>query len=124
MMTETYETNPDHSLTFKDITAPVITIPIEATLDHNIRIDAVITGVAHDDLTPPIETTAIHLAMTHHINHITDHPHIEALQVINPEITVGHIHSCPTDLQGMNHVDQVHNPAGQEENQTPRRTQG
>ena len=36
--------------------------------------------------------------MTHHINHITDHPDIEALQVINPAITVGHIHNHPTYL--------------------------
>ena len=69
-----------------------------------------------------LETTAIDLAMTHHIDHITDHPQVEALQVINPEITVGHIHNQPTDLQGMNHTDQVHNPAGQEENHIPRRT--
>ena len=93
-------------------------IPIEATLDHNTGIDAATTGAAHDNLTPPIEATATDLTMTHHTDHITDHPHIEALQVIDPEITVDHIHDHPTDLQGTNHVDQVHNPAGQEENQT------
>ena len=69
-----------------------------------------------------IETTAIDFAVTHHINHITDHPLIEAPQVINPEITVGHIHDHPADLQGMNHVDQVHNPAGQDENHIQRRS--
>ena len=98
-------------------------IPIEATLDHNTRIETATIGAAHDDLALPIEATAIDLATTHHIDHITDHPHIEDLQVINPEITVGHIHDHPTDLQGMNHIDQVHNPIGQEENHIPRRTQ-
>ena len=59
-------------------------IHIEATLDHNIGRDAAITEAAHDDLVPHIEAMAINLTMTHHINHIADHPHIEALQVINP----------------------------------------
>ena len=62
--------------------------------------------------------------MTHGIDHITDHAHIEAFQVIDPEITVVYIHDHPTGLQGMNHVDEVHNQAGQEENHIPRRTQG
>ena len=83
-------------------------IPIEATLYHNTGIDAATTGAANNNLTHPIEATAIDLAMTHHIFHIADHPHIEAFQVIDPEITVGHI--------------QVHNPAAQSENHIPRRT--
>ena len=62
--------------------------------------------------------------MMHYIDHITDHPHIEALQVINPEIAVGHIHSHPTDLQGRTHLDQVHTPADHKKNYIPRRTQG
>ena len=61
--------------------------------------------------------------MTHHINHIADHPHIEALQVINPEMVVGHIHDHPTILQGRTHLGQVHTPADHEENHTPRGTQ-
>ena len=96
-------------------------IPIEAALYHNTGIDAATTGADHDDLTPPIEATATDLAMTHHIDYITDHPCIEALQVIDPEITVGHIHNHPTYLQDMNHVDQALNPAEQEENHIPRR---
>ena len=56
------------------------------------------------------------------ISHITDHPHIAALWVINPEIIVGHTHDHPTNLQGMNQADQVHTPTGQEEGHTPRRT--
>ena len=101
-MIETDEANLDHSLTFKDIAAQVMTIPIEAALDHNTRIDAAITGAAPDILTPPIEATAINLTVTHHIDHITDHPCIGTLQVINPQITVGHIQDHPTGLKGMN----------------------
>ena len=122
MMIETDQADLDHGLTFDDITAQVIMIPIEAALDHNSGIDAATTGAAHDNLTPPIEAIAIDLAMTYLIDHIADHSYMEALKVISPEITVGHIHNHPTDLQGMNHVDQVHNPAGQEENHIPRRT--
>ena len=55
-----------------------------ATLDHNTGIDAATRGTAHDDHAPPKEATAIDLTMIHHINHIADHPHIEALQIINP----------------------------------------
>ena len=95
VMIETDKVDPDCILTTESITAQVITIPIEATPDHNTRID---TGAAHDDLAPPIEATAINLTTTHHINHIADHPHIEALQVINPEIAVVHIQDHPTDL--------------------------
>ena len=51
-------------------------IPIEAALDHNTGIDAATAGAAHDNLTPPVEATAIGLTMTHHIDHIADHPHI------------------------------------------------
>ena len=53
--------------------------------------------------------------MTHHTDHIADHPNIKAHKVIDQEITVGHIHEHPTDPQGMNCADQVHTPAGQKE---------
>ena len=122
--TETGKANPNHSLIFKDITAQAITIHIEATLDCDTKIDAAIVGAAQDDHAPPIEATVIDLVATHHIDHITDHPHIEVLQLIKSEIGVGHIHDHPTNLQGRTHVDQVHTPADQEENHTPRRTQG
>ena len=104
---ETREADPDHSPTFEDITAQVIMIHIEATLDHNTGIDA-----ARDNLTQPTRETATDLAMTHHTSHIADHPNIEVLQVIDPEITVGHIHNNPTDLQDMNLTAQIHIPAG------------
>ena len=122
MKIETGEADPDHSLIFEDITAQAITIHIEATLDHDTKIDAAFTGAAHDYCTPPIEATAINLTMTCNIDHITDHPHIEVLQLINPEIVVGHIYDHPTDLQDRTHADQVHTPTDHEENHTPRRT--
>ena len=48
--------------------------------------------------------------MTHLTNHNADHPNIEALHVIDHKIIVGHVHAPPTDLQGMNHADQIHTP--------------
>ena len=86
-----------------------------ATLDHNTQIDASTTETAHDDLTQPTDDTATDLTMTQHTSHMADHPHITALWVINPEITVGHNHDKPTDIQGMNHADQIHTPARQKE---------
>ena len=58
------------------------------------------------------QRTATDFAVTCCTSHITYHPNIKALQVINPKIAVGHIHDHPTDLQGMNHADQIHTPAG------------
>ena len=112
---ETGKANPDHSPTFEDIAAQVITIHIETTLDHNTRIDTTTTGATHDDLTQPTEETATDLAMAHCTGHIANHTNIIALQVINPEITVDPIHNHPTDLQGMMLTDQIHTPAGWEE---------
>ena len=85
---------------------------MEAALDHNTEIDAATTEVAHDNLTQLTEDTATDLAMTHCISHTADHPHITGLWVIDPEIAVGHTHNHPTDLQCMNHADQIHTPAG------------
>ena len=70
--------------------------------------------------TPHIETAAIDPAMTHHINHIADHPHLEVLQLTNPEITIDHTQDHPTNLQSRTHTDQVHIPADHEENHTSR----
>ena len=72
----------------------------EAAQGHNTGIDAATTGASHHDHAPPIDDTTINLTMTHNIDHITDHPHIEVLQLFIPEITVGHTHDHPTDLQG------------------------
>ena len=87
-------------------------IHIETTLDHNAAIDATTRGAADDDLTQPTEDTATDLAMTHCTGHITDHPNSKALQVIDPQITVDHLHNHPTDLQDMNLTDQIHTLAG------------
>ena len=90
MKIETGKANPDHSHTFKDIAAVAIAICIEATLDCNTRIDAPTIEADHYDLAQPREDTATDLTMTHLTDHIADHPSIEALQVINSEIIVGH----------------------------------
>ena len=84
--------------------------------------DTAITGAAHNDCAPAIESTAIDLTMTCHIDHIADHPHIGVLQVTNLEIAVGHINDHPSDLQDRTHIDKVHTPAEYKENHTPRRT--
>ena len=92
MKKETGKANPDHNLIFKNITAQVVMILAEATQGHNIRTDAATTGAAPDNCNPAIEVTAIELATTHYINLITDHPQIEVLQLITPEIAVVHTH--------------------------------
>ena len=119
---ETDEANPDHSLILGDIAALVIMIHIEAALDQNTEIDATTTWAVHNDLTQPTEAAATGLAVTLHAGHTADHPNIEALQVINPEITVDHIHDHPKGLQDMYLTNQIHIPAGQEVNHIPRRT--
>ena len=124
MKKETGKANPDHNLIFKNITAQVIVILTEATQGNNTRIDTATIGAVHDNHTPPIEATAINLFMICHINHIADHPHIEVLQLINPEIAVDHTHDHPRNLQGRTHTDQVHIPADHQEKHTSRRTQG
>ena len=90
MKIERGKVDPDHSPTTEDITAQVIAICIEATLDHNTGIDAATTGAAHNDLAQSTEDTSTDLAMTHCTGHITDHPNIKALWVVNTKITVGH----------------------------------
>ena len=112
MKIETDEANPDHSPIFKDITAQVIVIHIEATLDHNTGIDVATIGAVHDNLTQPTDDTATDLTVTLHTSHTTDHPNIEAPQVIDPKIPVDHIHDHPTDLQDMNLANQIHIPVG------------
>ena len=69
-------------------------------------------GAAHDDLTQPTEDTFTDLTMTHCTGHIANHPNIEALQVIGPEVTVDHIHDHLMDFQGMNLTDQIYTQAG------------
>ena len=104
MRVEIDEADPDNSSILEDITTQVIVIHIEATLDHNTGIDTATTGAVHDDLV-----------------HIADHPNIKVLQVINPRIIVDHIHDHPIAIQDMNLANQIHIPAGQEEDHVPRR---
>ena len=118
MKIETDKVDPDHSPIFEDIAAQVIAIYIEAILYCNTGIDATTTGAVHNDLTQPTEDTATNLTMTHHIGDITDDYKIKALQVIDPEIAIDHIHNHLTDLQDMNLAIQIHIPAGQEEETT------
>ena len=89
--------DPDHNLIFENIAAQVIMIPTEAAQGHNTGIDATTIGAAHNDHAPPIDATATDLAMTHHINCVADHPHIEVLQLTNPEIAGDHAHDHPTN---------------------------
>ena len=83
--------------------------------------DTTTTGAVHDNLAQPTDDAVTNLTMTLHTGHIADHSNIEALQVINPEITVDHIHDHPVDLQNMYLTDQIHIPAGQEVNHIPKR---
>ena len=121
MKIETDKAKPDHSPIFSDITTQVIAIHIEATLGHNTGIDIATTGAVHHNSAQPTEDAATSLVMTHHADHIRDHPNIKAPQVIDPEIAVGHIHEHPTDPQGMNHTDQAHTTVGQDEGHILRR---
>ena len=98
MKTGTGEVNPDHIHIFENIAARVIMILPEATQGSNTRTDIATIEAAHDDHAPPIEITAIDRAMTHHINHIAEHPHIEVLQLTNPEIAVDHTSNHHIDL--------------------------
>ena len=112
MKIETGKANPDHTSTTKDIAVQVIAICIEAALDHINGIDAATTEAAYNNFAHPTEDMATDLTMTHYTSHITDHPHIAALWVINPEIAIDHTHDHPSDLQGMNHAVQIHTPSG------------
>ena len=96
----------------------------EATQGHNTGINAATTGAAHNDHIPPIEATAIDPTFTHHIEHITDHPHIEVIELTNPEIAVNHAHDHPTNLQGRTGTDEIHILGDHKEKRTSRRTQG
>ena len=83
-----------------------------ATVDHNIEIGAATTEAAHDDCHSAHRGHSHRpCTVTHHTIHTADCLHIAALQVINPEITVGHTHDYPTDIQGMNHTDDIHTPS-------------
>ena len=90
---------PDDNLIFADITAQTIMIHIEATPGHDIGIIIATPGVAYDAHSPHIEITVINPAVTHHTDLITDHPHIEVLQLTTPEIKADNDHVHPTILK-------------------------
>ena len=60
--------------------------------------------------------------MTHHINLIADHPHIEVPQLTTPEIIVDLIHVHPTNPQDKICISHIHTPADHEANHTIKRT--
>ena len=117
---ETVKADLNQNVIFENNTFQVITILTETTQGHNTGTDEASMGAAHNNHTTHIEAKAINLTVTCCINHIANHPHIEVLQLTNPEIAVGHAHDHPTDLKGRTHMDQVHIPASNEENHTLR----
>ena len=78
---------------FTDTTVQVIMTHIEAILDHNMGIITTITGVAHDAQIPHTGVIATDPNMTHHIDHIIDHPHTEATDI---------------DIHPTNHQDEIY----------------
>ena len=97
--TGTGKVNPDHNLIFADIAALVVMVNTKTAQGHNIGIIRATTGAAYNAHAPPIQITAINPIMSHHNDHITDHPHIEVIQLTTPEIIVDHAHDHPTNLQ-------------------------
>ena len=84
-------TSTGHNPILADITAKVTMTPTEAIPGHTTGITDNITGVvcnAHTQALIPIVLTAA--------LHITDHLHIEALQ-LTPEITADHALNQPTN---------------------------
>ena len=79
MKIKTGKTDPNHSLTTKDIAAQIIVIHIEAALDHNTGIDAPTTDAAHDNLTQPKEDTARSHCDTLHWSHHRSSTHLSSL---------------------------------------------
>ena len=60
--------------------------------------------------------------MAHHTDLITDHPHIEVLQLTTPEIVADHIQIHPSNPQDEICIGHTHSPADHEVNHTSRRT--
>ena len=119
MKTRTGEVIPDHKLICTDIAAQVITIHTEVAPGHDIAIITATPGVAQDAHPTHIEITAINPAMTHHTDHITDHPHIGSSSTYHLE---DHVHVHPTNLQGEISTGHIHILADHKANHTSRRT--
>ena len=120
--TEEEETDPNLSQDTAGITAQATIDLTEITQGHKDGTEITTTEAVQGAHTQQTGDAVTCHAVTHHISHIIDDPHITALWVIDPEIIAGHTCDHPTNLQGMNHANQVHTPAGQEEGHTPRRT--
>ena len=100
---------------FTDTTAQVVRIPIEAILDHNIGIIAIITEVAHTTQILHTELIAIDLIMTLQMGHTPDHLHTEAHHS-TPEIEACHVHIHPTNPHDKTHIGHTHTPVDHKAN--------
>ena len=94
---------------------------IEAALDHDIGIIAIITGVAHNAPIPHTGVIAIDHTMTLHIDHTTDHPHTEAHHT-TPEMEACCVHVHPTNLYNEIHIGHTLTPLYHKVNHITRRT--
>ena len=116
MKTDTDAISLDLNPILTDITAKVIMTPTEAIPGHTTGITDDITGVVHNAHIQPL--THIILTMT---IHITDHLHIEALQ-LTPEITTDHALDQPTKPPRKPCTDLHHIPADHMTKHTPKGT--
>ena len=117
MKTGTDAVSLDLNPMLANITAKVAITPTEAIPGHTTGIIDNITGVVHNAHTQPL--THIILAMT---LHITDHLHIEALQ-LTPEITADHALDQLTNLPRKLCTDLHHIPADHKAKHIPKGTQ-
>ena len=102
-----------------DTTAQVVMTLIEAILDHNIGIIAIITGVAHDTPIPCTGVIAVDLTMTLYTDHTADYLHTEAHHT-TPEIEACHIHIHSTNPHDEIHIGHTCTPVHHEENHITR----
>ena len=120
MRTRTGKVIPGHSHVSTDTEAQVNMIHIEAVPDHDIRIIATTTGVAHDAQVPHTGVIAINSTMTHHIDHTMDHPHTEPHTT--PEIEAAHIRIHPKNPDDKIYICHTRTPVDHEANHITRRT--
>ena len=98
MKIEEAETDPNPSQNTAGIT-PQATIDLtEITQGHNGTTETTAAEAVQGNPTQHTGDTVTGHAVTHITGHIADHPHITALQVIDPKIVVGHTLDHPTNL--------------------------
>ena len=112
---------PVLSHAFTDTAAQVIMTHIEAVLGHGIEIISTIRGVVHGTQILHTGAIAIDPAVTHHINHTTDHPH-KVAHHSTPEIEATHIHAHPINHQNEIHISHPHTPVDHKTSHITRRT--